>query len=66
MPVPSFESFPEAQEPAAGDDVDGAVAIDTGGGDGARTIWGVVGGVTVLGTLGAFGRRVLFADDWDA
>lgn len=65
VPVPTFDSFPDASDPVPDTDVDGAVAVDTGDGDRTRTVWGVVGGVTVLGTLGALGRRVLFADPWD-
>lgn len=67
IPEPSFEDFPEADEPDPGDDVSGDVALgarEDGGGT-ERTIWGVVGGVTVLGTLGAVGRTVLFSDAWD-
>ena len=69
VPAPSFEDFPEAREPeaASDDDVEGTVAIGgTDDGDPSRVVWGVVGGASVLGTLGAFGRRVLFADPWDA
>lgn len=68
VPEPTFEDFPEAADPTPGQDVDGEVALDLrddGGDDTSRTVWGVVGGVTLLGTLGAFGRRVLFADAWD-
>lgn len=68
VPEPSFEEFPEAADPTPAEDVDGEVALDLpddDGGDAARTVWGVVGGVTLLGTLGAFGHRVLFAEPWD-
>lgn len=68
VPDPTFEDFPEGTDPEPGQDVEGEVALDAPGDgeDTARTIWGVLGGVTVLGTLGVFGRRVLFADAWDA
>lgn len=66
VPAPSFEDFPDAEDPTT-EDVEGEVAI--GGSDDddgtARLVWSLVGGATVLGTLGAFGRRVLFADPWD-
>lgn len=68
VPEPTFEDFPEPADPTAPDDesdVAGEVAVGgSDGGDATRTVWGVVGGVTLLGTLGAFGRRVLFADGW--
>ena len=64
VPSPSFEDFPAATDPQT-DDVDGTVAIGApDDGSGTRTVWGLVGGASVLGTLGAFGRRVLFADPW--
>ena len=67
VPSPSFQDFPEASDPARGDDVEGTVAIDTPDDGGtSRTVWGLLGGVSVLGTLGAFGRRVLFSDPWHA
>lgn len=56
VPSPTFEDFPSASEP--NDDADGE-------GGTARTVWAVVGGASVLGTLGAFGRTVLFSDAWD-
>lgn len=65
VPSPTFEDFPAAREPEV-DDVEGSVAVDGGGGGGQeRVVWGVVGGATLLGTIGAFGRRVLFGDPWD-
>ncbi len=68
VPDPSFEDFPSASEPTGDAEVGGEVALG-GPDDGsstARTVWAVVGGVSVLGTLGAFGRTVLFADVWNA
>lgn len=67
VPDPSFEEFPGASEPTGGTGVSGEVAIggsDDGNGT-ARTVWAVAGVVSVVGTLGALGRTVLFADAWD-
>lgn len=67
IPDPSFEAFPDPVDPTPVDDVAGDVALPTpdDGGGTARLLWGVVGGVTLLGTLGAFGRTVLFSEPWD-
>lgn len=67
VPDPTFEAFPEAREPTDGEgdgDVEGDVALDGPADERSRTLWGIVGGVSVLGTLGAFGRSVLFGDPW--
>lgn len=68
VPSPTFEDFPQASDPTDDTDVSGEVALggtDDGGGT-ARTVWALIGGASVLGTLGAFGRTVLFADTWNA
>lgn len=66
VPDPTFEDFPEPVDPTPADDVEGEVAVGSpADDDDARMVWGVVGGLTVLGTLGAFGRAVLFSEPWD-
>lgn len=66
IPEPSFEAFPDGSDPGDDRNVEGQVAIggsdDTG--DTGRTVWALIGGASVLGTLGAFGRTVLFSDAW--
>lgn len=68
IPAPSFEEFPDPVDPTPVEDVEGDVAVgapDDGNGQ-ARLLWGMVGGVALLGTLGAFGRSVLFSEPWGA
>ncbi len=63
---PDFlEEFPEPQAPTPSEDV-GEVALPDDSGGLARTVWGTIGGLTLLGTVGAFGRVVLLADPWAA
>ncbi len=68
VPDPTFEEFPEADDPSDGADVEGEVAIggSDDGGDTNRTVWALIGGASVLGTLGAFGRTLLASDAWNA
>lgn len=63
---PDFlQEFPEPQAPTPSEDV-GEVALPDDSGGVARTVWGTIGGLTLLGTIGAFGRVVLLADPWAA
>lgn len=63
---PDFlEEFPEPQAPTPSEDV-GEVALPDDSGGVGRTVWGTIGGVTLLGTIGAFGRVVLLVDPWAA
>lgn len=68
VPDPTFEEFPEADDPSDGAHTLGEVAI--GGsdddGDANRTVWALIGGASVLGTLGVFGRTLLSVDAWNA
>lgn len=68
VPEPTFEDFPDATDPTDDGDVPGEVAL--GGSDDqrgtGRTVWALLGGASVLGTLGVFGRTVLFSDAWNA
>lgn len=63
---PDFlEEFPEPQAPTPSEDV-GEVALPDDSGGAGRTVWGTIGGLTLLGTIGAFGRVVLVGDPWSA
>lgn len=65
VPEPTFEGFPDAGDPSA-EPVVGDVDVQPPGDGGAsRVVWAVIGGLAVLGTLGAFGRVVLFGDPWN-
>lgn len=68
VPDPTFEEFPEADDPSDAADVEGEIAIggSDDGGDTNRTLWALIGGASVLGTLGAFGRTLLVSDAWNA
>lgn len=65
IPEPTFEEFPDAQAPTPDGEVEGEVAIGGTDGGPSRTVWALVGGASVLGTLGAFGRTLLLSDAWN-